>query len=275
MKVETHNVYDPEKPTEVTLKGEMEYNLESTDLFLEYLKGLKPEIVDKYVDALESRLTDVIEGNIRSLSLDLSLFDLSFIQEYPSLVDVVTKFILMHLGLTEDTKLDEKIMVTSMRYTKSFKRLAYHKVKALVELLGVDEGVPLYKEMVAKQHIAGRENYSDETLAVEMMPGAIKNWTNSGFADFAVAVLDDHRVIYRFDRCLVPESLKDLNDPDIAYLSSCYTGDSPEWNPGKKRHMRRTQTLHHASFCDEFYWDQEFCPDAEQPKLEFTESLGK
>jgi hypothetical protein len=82
-------------------------------------------------------------------------------------------------------------------------------------------------------------------------------------------------VLFRFDRCLTHEALRDLNDPDIAYLASCYIGDAEEFNPGRTRYVRRTQTLHHGDFCDELYWDVDFHTDPEQPSLEFTRMLGK
>ncbi len=82
-------------------------------------------------------------------------------------------------------------------------------------------------------------------------------------------------VLYRFDNCLTHEALRDLNDPDIAYLASCYVGDAEEFNTGRTRYLRRTQTLHHGDFCDELYWDVDFHTDPEQPSLEFTRMLGK
>ena len=275
MRIETHNVYDPKKPTEVTIRGEVEYNLSSTNDLLRLLGEVRDGIVEGYVRALNSRLMGSIGGFNEYSSFDLEemLKDNPDIKSYPDLIKSITRFTYMHLGVSADTDPDEKIMVASLNYTKSFRRLGYHRVKALAELL--DDGVEVYKEIVARNLRAARANLKDGTLAVEMMPNAIRNWTNSGLGDFTVAVLDDHRVLYRFDKCLVPEAMRDFNDPDIAYLASCYTGDSPEWNPGRKRHMRRTQTLHHAPFCDEFYWDDEHHPKAKQPELGFTENLGK
>jgi hypothetical protein len=39
--------------------------------------------------------------------------------------------------------------------------------------------------------------------------------------------------------------------------------------------MRRTQTLHHAPFCDELYWNNYVHPNTEHPSLEFIEKIGK
>jgi hypothetical protein len=81
-------------------------------------------------------------------------------------------------------------------------------------------------------------------------------------------------VLYRFDSCLTHEVLKDLNDPDWAYLSSCYNTDHPGFNTVAIPCLRRTQTLHHADFCDELYWIPDVHTDPEQPTLEFTRKLG-
>ena len=103
----------------------------------------------------------------------------------------------------------------------------------------------------------------------------IESWCKSGLVDFTSCIIDDYKVVYRFDKCLTPEALKDYKDPDIAYLSSCYLVDIPEFNESKIIHLRRTQTLHHADFCDEFYWNNYVYPDEEQPSLEFVETMGK
>ena len=79
----------------------------------------------------------------------------------------------------------------------------------------------------------------------------VKTWIDFGLADFARLDIDDHKVLFRFDSCLTPEAMKDLNDPEWAYLSSCYVTDAPEFNYGPQR-LRRTQTLHTAPWCDEF-----------------------
>ncbi|NPE08965.1 MAG: hypothetical protein GNW80_11845 [Asgard group archaeon] len=71
------------------------------------------------------------------------------------------------------------------------------------------------------------------------------------------------------------EALKHHNDPDIAYIASCYIGDIAEWNEGEYIHLRRTQTLHHAVFCDELYWDTRVHDNPVQPSLEFTKNIGK
>ena len=109
----------------------------------------------------------------------------------------------------------------------------------------------------------------------ETHKNAVNYWCEIGLADFASCVLDDYKIVYRFDSCITHEALKDLNDPDIAYLCSCYIGDVSSYHWNDTTPFRRTQTLHHGDFCDELYWNRYVYSNPEQPSLEFTRNIGK
>ena len=290
MKIETHKVCNPDKKILVSPQEKIRECFNWTDQVLRYLDDIRPEITSKYVVALNERLLDAVRG----FRVDPPSFDteemsqgLSHLGSYLDLRDLIVRFTCKHLDLPAGYKPGpEEIEVSSLNVVKANDRLSYHRVKALVDLLGREEGIPLYKEIVARKLVADRvenerikkerlEKGEKEISSVEMIERAVKAWTEIGLADFTVAVIDDHKVLYRFDRCLTPEALKDLNDSDIAYLASCYIGDAEEFNPGKTRYLRRTQTLHHGDFCDELYWDVDFHTDPEQPSLVFTRMLGK
>jgi len=290
MKIETHKVYNPDKRIKVSPQEKIRECLKWTDQVLRHLDDIRPEITSRYVVALEGRLLDAVVGfRVVPPSFDTEemLQDLSHLGNHSDMQDLIIRFICKHLDLPADHKPGpEEIEVSSLNDARAGRRLSYHRVKALVDLLGREEGIPLYKEIVSRILVAARveserikkerlEKGEKEISSAENIERAVKVWSEYGLADFTVAVIDDHKVLYRFDRCLTHEALKDLNDPDIAYLASCYVGDAEEFNPGKTRYLRRTQTLHHGDFCDELYWDVDFHTDPEQPSLEFTRMLGK
>jgi len=290
MKVETHRAYNPDKRIKINSQEKIGRCFKWTDHMLKFLNDIKPDATSRYVLALEGRLLDVVGGfRVAPPSFDAEemLQDLSHLGNHPDLQDLMIRFICKHLDLPADHKPGpEEIEVLSLNDSRVGRRLSYHRVKALVDLLGREEGIPLYKEIVSRILAAEgveRERIKKERLekgekeisSAENVERAVKAWTDYGLADFTVAVIDDHKVLYRFDSCLTHEALKDFNDPDIAYLASCYVGDAEEFNTGRTRYLRRTQTLHHGDFCDELYWDVDFHMDPEQPSLEFTRMLGK
>ena len=101
--------------------------------------------------------------------------------------------------------------------------------------------------------------------------------SSSEGSNSTVVVYDDYRLLEKIERCMCHESYKHLNDPEFAYLSYCYIGDVADRRcKGLRRiRRRRTQTLYFDDFCDEFFWDDDMYPDAEQPSLEFMRKLGK
>lgn len=290
MKVETHKAYNPNKRIKINPQKKIGRCFKWTDHMLRFLDDTRPDTTSKYILALNGRLLDAV-GAFRvgppSFDTEEMLQGLSHLVNHSDLQDLIIRFICKHLDLPAGHKPGpEEIEVLSLNDSRAGRRLSYHRVKALVDLLGREEGIPLYKEIVNRILMAERvereqikkerlEKDEKEITSAEYVERAVKAWTDYGLADFTVAVIDDHKVLYRFDRCLAHEALKDLKDPDIAYLASCYVGDAEEFNPGKTRYLRRTQTLHHGDFCDELYWDVAFHTDPEQPSLGFTRMLGK
>ncbi|MHA2236351.1 MAG: hypothetical protein ACXABH_13545, partial [Candidatus Thorarchaeota archaeon] len=141
--------------------------------------------------------------------------------------------------------------------------------KAIVSLRLRDQNNE-YEKRVEKRKKSGAKEISMR----ENSDSAIQRWTETGLGEFTRVFLDEHKVLYRFDKCITPEVLKDLNDPEFAYLCSCYIGDAPDFNFSKRpQFLRRTQTLHHGEFCDELYWDPRVHDDPVQPSLDFTKNL--
>lgn len=202
---------------------------------------------------------------------------------YPQLNKTIIKFVIQTLRIPEDYKNEEEEI--ELLYFNAFKangQLTYFRVKSLIEVLGKNEGESIYKKIVPelikdmnKGSSIDKDKNPREITLTKQNDDAIKHWCKIGLVNFTEARFDEYKTLYRFDKCVVPEILHEFNDPDIAYLSSCYIGDAESFNEGKIIHMRRSQTLHHGTFCDEFYWNNIVYKDEKQPSLEITRNLGR
>ncbi|MHA1480089.1 MAG: hypothetical protein ACTSQZ_01525 [Candidatus Thorarchaeota archaeon] len=288
MDVKSYKVCNPKAIMKLNIYERLLEALVATDAILRYVEGLKPKIVDDYISKLEKRLGHELKDY--SIHIEIpseNLAKLIHLNQYPELLKLVVNYVSKELGLnSEHPPESDGIEVHSLNHVKALERLSYHTAKSFADLLGDEEAIPFWKQIVAKKLEEQRVDYEKRELEREergdSIPtmsegreGAIKRWTEMGLADFTVAMLDDNNVLYRFDKCLTHEALKDLDDRDWAYLCSCYTGDAPEYNSFGRQYMRRTQTLHHGNFCDELYWMKDIHTDPKQPTLEFTENLGK
>ena len=291
MKVKTYQAFNPNAPVELDLGETLQQALTGANRTLTYIEEIRPEIKTAYISALKKRLADTVQD----FSLEAASFDpgglsqdLKHMRDDADLQNLILQFVCKQFDLPRDFTLGpDKVEVSSLNYFKSFARLSYHRTKACADVLGDESGIQLWKGIIARllqdakvkqerdQRQRAERGEQEPTLA-ETRERSIQQWTEMGLADFTAAIFDDEKVLYRFDRCLVPEALKDFEDPDFAYLCYCYTGDAEGFNAGRAIHLRRTQTLHHSDFCDEFYWDSRVHAEPpEQPSLEFTSKLGK
>jgi len=284
MKIESYEFYNVEAKTNVSLNEYMKSNYEQTDLVIKYFNQLKPEKLDNYLQAYEKRLSDDIkEFKTKLFDIESINPNLTILNKYPELLKVISNFIYKLLELPEDlSTAEEKIKIRYFNVRKASCRLSYYRVKAIEDVFGKEEATKIYKEIVGHLIKEEKERNPPEIpknprklTRIDSRERILKRYRELGIGDFTLVIYDDFKEFYKFDRCVVHEVLKDLNDPDIAYLSSCYNRDHPSSNEGHTIIMRKTQTLHHSDFCDELYWNNVVHPDTEQPSLEFAKKLGK
>ncbi|MFX0150843.1 MAG: hypothetical protein ACFFAJ_08695 [Candidatus Hodarchaeota archaeon] len=284
MKVKVYNCYNEDAKGKINPINAIQRAFVTTDIILGNLKELNPEILDTYIISLREKLNGIakdLELDFNQFELDSITNELGILRKQSELQKAIVKFFFHSLALP--TAYNPEEGEVTILYSNEFKarnRFSYYRVKTLVELLGKEHGSDLYKkivpDLIKKMKKDSKLSKTKDPKAItlnDQRKSSIETWCRIGLVDFTVAVFDDYKVLYRFDKCGVHEALKEFADPDIAYLASCYVGDVKEFNEGEVVHLRRTQTLHHGTFCDELYWNNIVYKDTEQPSLAFTESL--
>ena len=282
MQTESYKCFNIKAKGKINLTGFIKEEIEEASSIFNFLGILKPEIMSEYLSSFKERMNEVVGNyqiNFTSLHVDDIVQNLAYIYGDLDLQSLIIRFICKNLEITNFPNQSEVDLLYYNQSKARFK-ISYHRVKTLEDLMGKEEATQLYKEVVTHS-ILEMKKKSKKELPIdprevtrnESRKNYIELSRKRGFGDFTIGIFDDYKEIYRFDRCVVHEVLKNFNDPDIAYLSSCYRHENPEWNKGEIIHLRRTQTLHHSEFCDELYWNNEIHPNTEQPSLEFTEKL--
>ena len=286
MKIENYKCFSTIKKTKYIPEKLIKGRLNRVDEFLKFFKEIKPEDFNLYVTNLANKFGEVVgnyEFNLDAFDWELFRQDLKLLRNFPELEKLIFLFACKTLELPENY-VNEQGEIESPYFDqrKTGERISYYMVRTLADTYGKEEGTEIYKQIVPKLIKEWKSKMTSEqpedpksVTIIDSNKRSINAWCESGLADFTSCRIDDYKVVYRFDSCLTPEALKDFNDPDIAYLCTCYLADVPEFNEGRTIHLRRTQTLHHAPFCDEFYWNNYVHPDAEQPSLDFVEKMGK
>lgn len=282
MRIFTYNNYNPKwensvKPIEI-IKGNFGYMNEA----LKALKEIKPELTNDYINAVKKRLLD----EIQDYQINSSIFKLSdlleffpALKEFTELQELIAQFTSKYLELSEEyTSVQESIKRLQIKISRAQDIFSYHRTKAFADLLGREEGIKLWKKLV-DNFVAERLNRPDTRKGTmkDFMEEIRNACSKSEGSDCTFVIFDDYRFLQKIDRCICHEGTKHLNDPEFAYLSYCYTDDvADRRTKGLRRfRRRRTQTLYFKDFCDEFFWNDEVYPDAEQPSLELMQKLGK
>lgn len=286
MRIESCKFFNAEAKSKINLSEYIRRNLEQTESVIKYFNKLRPDKLDEYLKAFEKRLSYVAKDprlDISMLNFESIGQNLAILDKYPELEKAIGNFICELLELPEGLSSAEKeIEIPCLNIRKASSHLSYYRVKAIEDLLGKDEATKLYKEIV-KYLIQERKEQNPPEIPedprkvtrIDSRERVLKQYRELGVGDFTIAIFDDYKELYKFDKCIAHEVLKGFEDPDIAYLSSCYISGHPDNNEGETIHVRRTQTLHHGDFCDELYWNDVVHPNAEQPSPEFVRKLGK
>ncbi len=281
MEIKSYKCYNTKAEIEFNPNTWIQDQLGNMNSVIKYLTEFKPEFVVDYVQHLIKRIKNAID----SIEKKDGYYDLpaikekfEFLDKYPNLRILTQEFLLAHMNPMKKSPTDsKKFIVYGLNQSMAFRRISYHSVKSFSEMIGKEEGIKLYTKILTRIiEDANKKNPQKSDISVtKRRKNAIKSWCEIGMADFTCCVLDEHKIIFRFNNYFAHEALKDFNDPDIAYYASCYGADIPAFNKGRIIHIRRTQTLHHADFCDEMYWDSRVHNNPKQPSLDFTRKLGK
>jgi len=287
MKVDSYKAYNPDALMRFKLSKRLAHSYTKINNILRWAEELKPDKIMELISTFQRKLSEAIDENVVEIDWDQIskvIEEMDYLSNNPELTIILTRYIIHHLEISNDLRdLEREIEVTSFNHARENERLQYYIAKACPEILGEEDGTKFWKDIVAlrlrdeKQEYEARMKENPERMersVLEISKGAIKWWKETGVGDFTRVIFDDHKILYRFDKCITPEVLKELNDPKWAYLSSCYIGDAPGFNFGE-RYLRRTQTLHTSPFCDELYWNPSVHENPEQPSLEFTTGVER
>jgi len=268
---EVYNNYDPKATWEITVRDYLSRNLEHLGHMLEFLNTGRKDLVKEFSDRMITSLSRMVQN--KDITGLLTEYE-ELLEEHPILIEaepfgpLALRFILEQLNLSKVEEGKARPLFVDMQ--KAVTIIPYTALTHMVDLLGRDAGIELWKEFV--EFRAKREPPREIESFKAMREGMSGMHKSGGFA-FTVHDFDENMFVGRFDECVLYDSLKDMEDPELGYYIACYPGMTLGNLSGWCVRMRRTQTLFSADYCDELYWNREVHDEPEQPPLEFTSKM--
>jgi hypothetical protein len=243
--------YDPESTIEVTHSKFLSWPLQQLDLFIGFLKTRTPDKVTEITDVLLYKMRNIdVESKIIDPVCD---YEAQNLDEYPELEEALQK---VSLGILNFKKQDEdsaqdKVTIPFTNYLKSYVPANYMMLASMVEVLGREIAVNLYKEFV---------DYRTDELNLLGQFETLSDFYNAYFImekgpnGVLSCLLEDGKMIARVNQCSWQKILEPFGDPELAYLTSCYYDfhAAKVMNPNFK--LTRTKTLMQGDELCDFCW---------------------
>ncbi|MHA2153522.1 MAG: hypothetical protein ACXAAQ_16245, partial [Candidatus Thorarchaeota archaeon] len=199
---------------------------------LDYLIGLisekSPDNTDQFVDTLEGKYRELLKSDylskydidLRKITVDKD--NLSYLQ---SLVDAALNYYIQVLDLPNGSMWDETVKVVNRNYHQAFLHPRYYNLLSLIEILGREEAIGLWKRFFTQFIIDNRKPREKPFVDLEtFLEGKITAIDEENPSDWQVVcgMIADGKYAYRNDNCLWVDSLDDLPDSEIKYYVCCY-----------------------------------------------------
>ena len=268
---EVYNEYNPKAIIEITVHNFLLKALGRLNTMLEFLENNHEDILESFKVEMITFLKKGIEksdlGNLIN-QFKKTISELPLLEKHSQLGDLALHFVLSQLNI--QTLGEEKTRVLYLDAEKADNLIPYASIKTLELLKGRDAGIQLYKDYV---ELMAKNAPPRELDGFKDMRTGMARMGKSGGFKYAIHDIDENMFLGKFDECVVYDSLKNMDDHELAYYVTCYTG----MTIGNRRdwcvRMRRTQTLFSGDFCDELYWNREVHNGPKQPSLEFTRRM--
>jgi len=271
---EYYEKYDDAAMGQVNLVAEIRDWLWTMDLMFQFINDEKPEILEDFSKKVEEKYNIELKNTsfaLDDVGFDKFLNDQSVLASYSQFKDLGLQIIMKYIPLREGYTLSEEMEpIRYVDYLRAKHMLLYHRITALTEILGREAGIDFFQKFVqfwgreqAKKLIVShtidfaRENY-------------VKFWENSSAFNFGVVDVDKAAFLAKFDKCAWYESMKHVDDQELAYYAVCYPGPRIGRHVHQNVSMRRSVTLFTGDFCDELRWDRHVHDEPEQPSHDFS-----
>jgi hypothetical protein len=209
-----------------------------------------------------------------SVGCDKIAIDDSLLGPYPQFKDQGLQIIMKYIPLREGYTLSDEPETTRwIDYCRAKYTLLYHQITSLVEILGRESGIETYKDFVEHWGKELAKKGKGSHAYADVRQERVKSWSEGGAMEFGVVDMDDAVFLAKFDRCVSHESMKHVEDQELASYAVCYPAPRLLEYIHENISMRRTQTLFTAEFCDELRWDRHVHANPEQPSLEFSSKI--
>jgi hypothetical protein len=248
------------------------------NFLLGLIESQHPESLKDFVNQLNAKYESLIEKDCvieQKISLEETLYKCGLLEKYPELAQNTMNYYLQSLGLSEyEGKLDSQVTVKNRHYFRSFLHPAYYYLLTLIEVLGMEAGIQLYKRHTTLYFIAEQADEEERIEEVETIFERVSARAPNRDSDWVMVagMFKPGKYAFKNENCLWIDALEDLPDAEIKYYVCCY-GDYTTIKTNNKNFIL---TMEHTiaqgdAYCSRVIHDPRVDWDLRHPPKEFWE----
>jgi hypothetical protein len=274
---EYFGTYDPKAKGDINLEEQIRDWLWTMELMFEFVSESRPEILDEFLKRIQASYSEDLERAsfvLSDVGFNRIADDQSILDSHSRIKNLGLQIIMKYLRLEKGYTLnEEKISIRYFDFLRAKHMLLYLRIVALIEIMGRESGIEFYKDFVEFWgKVAAKRQMRTVTLG-EARKSFVEFWDKSSAFEFGVVDIDNDMFLAKFDKCVWYESMKHVEDQELAYYTVCYPGPRLGRHAHQNIRMRRSVTLFTGDFCDELRWNIHVHDEPEQPSHEFTRSI--
>jgi hypothetical protein len=244
-----------------------------------FVEEQKPKIKAKFIENLIAQYKKLVKEDFvkkKKINLKEILTDFKLLQKLPELAQLSLNFYLQNLQLDDDVDWKkDKAKVVNKNLLYSFLLPRYYNLSTLIETMGREEGIKLYKRYITHFLIDRLKNQEDRYKNIdELYENRRKPSTTVSEWSIYYGLINDGKYFYRNNNCTWADALADFSDKELVYLVCCY-GDYE----GVKSHNKHfILTMEHTiaegdPYCSRVIHDTRVDYDLRHPQKEFWDNL--
>ncbi|NHJ49052.1 MAG: hypothetical protein FK733_14795 [Asgard group archaeon] len=254
--------------------------LKRLDYLLKFINKNNQTILQKYIENLETEFKKLTTKEfliINDSNISEILKEKKTLSKYPNLVKHILNYSLQLLNITgEISNLDEKYKVTQNYYMRSFLIPNYYYLQVLIQTIGREKAIGLFKEYISKFLDDNKTTTETEFTTLEDRFERIKKNVNNP-SDWVMiyGMISKGKMFFRNENCLWIDVLKDLPDSEIKYCICCY-GDYQTARTYRNEHI--VLTMEHTiaegdQYCSRVLHDTRIDWNLKHPPKEFWDNI--
>ncbi len=265
-----------ERKVEMNPKENASVNILSRlDYLIDFIGKKEPEKLGTFIESL----TEIYRSKLQSekiVDFQDTITKFENLQSYPKLVQLCMMYYIQIINLQDDPEWDDTIEVTNRSSLQSFLHPRYFNLQALINSLGREDAIKLWKQFFTNFIIDTRKPREKPFVDLETMLMERLESEDEGPQDWVVVrgMIGDGKYAFRNDNCLWVDSLDDLPDPEMKYYVCCY-GD---YEGARNMHPSIIMTMEHTiaqgdPYCSRVLHDTRIDYKLDHPPMEFWDNI--